>query len=52
LRLTNLAGQPIDDHRHGVAGVIDEQLVATHMDRRMVTESLVSQRRYSSQNRE
>src|SRR5205823_1173915 len=32
LRLVHLTGQPVDDHRHGVAGVIDEQLVATHMD--------------------
>ena len=31
LRLTDLAGQPVDDHRHRVAGVIDEQLVATHV---------------------
>jgi hypothetical protein len=30
LRLAHLAGQPIDDHRHRVAGVIDEQLVAAH----------------------
>jgi hypothetical protein len=29
LRSAHLAGQPIDDHRHGVTGVIDEQLVAT-----------------------
>jgi hypothetical protein len=28
LRLAYLSGQPVDDHRHGVAGVIDEQLVA------------------------
>jgi hypothetical protein len=27
LRLARLAGQPVDDRRHGVAGVIDEQLV-------------------------
>lgn len=26
-----LAGQPVDDHRHGVAGIIDEQLVAADM---------------------
>jgi hypothetical protein len=26
--LAHLAGQPIDDHRHRVAGLIDEQLVA------------------------
>ena len=31
LRLPDLAGQPVDDHRHRVAGVIDEQLVAAHM---------------------
>jgi hypothetical protein len=31
LRLPRLAGQPVDDHRHGVAGVIDKQLVATDM---------------------
>ena len=31
LRLAHLAGQPVDDHRHRVAGVIDEQLVAAHM---------------------
>ena len=29
--LAYLAGQPVDDHRHRVAGVIDEQLVAAHM---------------------
>jgi len=29
--MAHLAGQPIDDHRYGVAGVIDEQLVAAHM---------------------
>src|SRR5437763_17075345 len=28
LRRTDLAGEPVDDHRHGVAGVIDKQLVA------------------------
>jgi hypothetical protein len=28
LRRTDLAGEPIDDHRHRVAGVIDKQLVA------------------------
>ena len=31
LRLAHLAGQPVDDHRHGVAGIIDEQLVAADM---------------------
>jgi hypothetical protein len=31
LRLAHLAGQPVDDHRHRVAGVIDEQLVAAHV---------------------
>jgi hypothetical protein len=31
LRLAHLAGQPVDDHRHRVAGVVDEQLVATHV---------------------
>src|SRR5262245_49674562 len=31
LRLAYLAGQPVDDHRHCGAGVIDEQLVAAHM---------------------
>jgi hypothetical protein len=31
LRPPHLAGQPVDDHRYGVAGVIDEQLVAAHM---------------------
>ena len=31
LRRPDLAGQPVDDHRHGVAGVIDEQLVAAEM---------------------
>jgi hypothetical protein len=31
LRLAYLAGQPVDDHRHCVAGVIDEQLVAAHV---------------------
>jgi hypothetical protein len=28
LRRTDLAGEPIDDHRHRVAGIIDKQLVA------------------------
>jgi hypothetical protein len=28
----DLAGQAVDDHRHRVAGVIDEQLVAAGMD--------------------
>jgi hypothetical protein len=31
LRLAQLAGQPIDDHRDRVTGVIDEQLVAAHV---------------------
>src|SRR5271163_3489093 len=31
LRRSGLAGQPVDDHRHRVAGVIDEQLVAAGM---------------------
>jgi hypothetical protein len=31
LRLTHLAGQPINDHRHGGTGIVDEQLVATQM---------------------
>jgi hypothetical protein len=31
LRRAHFTGQPIDDHRYSVAGVIDEQLVATHM---------------------
>ena len=31
MRLAHLAGQPVDDHRHRVTGVIDEQLVAAHM---------------------
>jgi hypothetical protein len=31
LRLAYLAGQPVDDHRHRVARVIDEQLVAAHV---------------------
>ena len=38
LRRTDLAGEPVDDHRHRVAGVIVKQLVATgvglpHRDR-------------------
>src|SRR5207302_2646395 len=38
LRRTDLAGKPVDDHRHRVAGVIDKQLVAAdvglpHRDR-------------------
>jgi hypothetical protein len=38
LRRTHLAGKPVDDHRHRVAGVIDKQLVAAdvslpHRDR-------------------
>ena len=48
---TDKVGQPIDDHRHGVAGIINEQFVATHVWR-IVTESLPSQLRYSSQKRE
>ncbi len=28
LRRTDLTGEPVDDHRHRVAGVIDKQLVA------------------------
>jgi hypothetical protein len=28
LRRTDLAGKPVNDHRHRVAGVIDKQLVA------------------------
>ena len=31
LRRTDLAGEPVDDHRHRVAGVIDKQLVAADM---------------------
>jgi transposase len=31
LRLSDLAGQPVNHHRRGIAGVIDEQLVATQM---------------------
>ena len=31
LRRSDLAGQPVDDHRHRVAGVIDKQLVAADM---------------------
>src|SRR5271170_1929723 len=31
LRRTDLAGKPVDDHRHRVAGVIDKQLVAADM---------------------
>ena len=31
LRRTRRAGQPVDDHRDRVAGVIDEQLVAPRM---------------------
>src|SRR5438445_9310845 len=31
LCLAHLAGQPVDDHRYRVAGVVDEQLVATHV---------------------
>src|SRR6266851_919253 len=31
LRRPGLAGQPVDDHRHRVAGVIDKQLVAAGM---------------------
>jgi hypothetical protein len=31
LRPPYLSGQPVDDHLHGIAGVIDEQLVAADM---------------------
>ena len=31
LRRAHFAGQPVDDHRYGVAGVIDEQFVAAHV---------------------
>jgi hypothetical protein len=31
LRLARLAGQPVDDHRHRIAGIVDEQLVAAHV---------------------
>ena len=31
LRRPGLAGQPVDDHRHRVAGIIDKQLVAAGM---------------------
>jgi hypothetical protein len=31
LRRPGLAGEPVDDHRHGVAGVIDKQFVAAGM---------------------
>jgi hypothetical protein len=31
LRRSHLAGQPVDDHRHRVAGIIDKQLVAAGM---------------------
>jgi hypothetical protein len=30
LRGADLAGEPVDDHRHRVAGVIDKQFVAAH----------------------
>jgi hypothetical protein len=29
--ITYLAGLPVDEHRNGVAGIIDEQLLAAHM---------------------
>ncbi|MCP1854424.1 hypothetical protein J2R80_008247 [Bradyrhizobium sp. USDA 4541] len=31
LRGASLAGEPVDYHRHAVAGIVDEQLVAGHM---------------------
>jgi hypothetical protein len=31
LRRAHFTGQPVDDHRYGVAGVIDEELVAAGM---------------------
>ena len=31
LRRAHFTGQPVDDHRYGVAGVINEQFVATHV---------------------
>jgi hypothetical protein len=43
---------PVDDHRHRVAGVIDEQLVAAGVGLLIVTEIREAQPRYSSQNRE
>ena len=49
---TDLAGEPVDDHRHGVAGVIDKQLVATVWACRIVTDNRDAQLRYSSQKRE
>jgi hypothetical protein len=52
LRRAHLAGQPIDDHRDGVAGVINEQLVATHVGLAHRNRELPSQLRYSSQKRE
>ena len=47
LRRTDLAGKPVNDHWHRVAGVIDKQLVAG-----MVTDSRDAQPRYRSQKRE
>jgi hypothetical protein len=31
LHRAHFTGQPVDDHRYGVAGVINEQFVATHV---------------------
>ena len=53
LCLAHLAGQAIDNHRHGVAGVIDEQLVAAHMglahgDRQPIVSGIISEWRAAS----
>ena len=52
LRRPGLAGQPVDDHRHRVAGIIDEQLVAAGMGLAHRHRQLAAQPRYSSQKRE
>jgi hypothetical protein len=52
LRRSDLAGKPVDDHRHRVAGVINKQLVAADVGLRIVTDNRDAQLRYSSQNRE
>jgi hypothetical protein len=39
LRRSDLAGKPVNDHRHRVAGVIDKQLVAADVSKTRATKS-------------
>jgi hypothetical protein len=52
LRHADFAGEPIDNDRNAVAGVIDEQPLAAACVWRIVTDSVFSKARQSSQNRE